>query len=79
MRRFTTRTVTASKPEKMSVSAQAMNGVSANVITPVLDSTTGMPLSAVSTQLTGATTMSTQTAKNAEGTYDADSSAPVII
>ncbi len=74
-----TRTVTASKPEKMSVSAQAMNGVSANVITPVLDAKTGTPLSSVSTKLTGATTMTAQTAKNAEGTYDADSSAYIIL
>lgn len=73
------RTVTASKPEKMSVSAQAMNGVSANVITPVLDATTGTPLSSVSTKLTGAATMTAQTAKNAEGTYDADSSAYIIL
>lgn len=73
------RTVTASKPEKMSVSAQAMNGVSANVITPVLDAKTGMPLSSVSTKLTGATTMTAQTAKNAEGTYDAESSAYIIL
>ncbi len=73
------RTVTASKPEKLSVSAQAMNGVSANVITPVLDATTGRPLSSVSTKLTGATTVSAQTAKNAEGTYDADSSAYIIL
>ena len=74
-----TRTVTASKPEKMSVSAQAMNGVTANVITPVLDAETGMPLSSVSTALTGAATMTAQTAKNAEGTYDADSSAYIIL
>ncbi len=73
------RTVTASKPEKMSVSAQAMNGVSANVITPVLDANTGMPLSSVSTKLTGAATMTAQTAKNAEGTYDAESSAYIIL
>ncbi len=74
-----TRTVTASKPEKLAVSAQAMNGVSANVITPVLDAKTGMPLSSVSTKLTGATTMTAQTAKNAEGTYDAESSAYIIL
>ncbi len=74
-----TRTVTASKPEKLSVSAQAMSGVTANVITPVLDATTGMALTSVSTTLTGATTMTAQTAKNAEGTYDADSSAYIIL
>ena len=73
------RTVSASKPEKMSVSAQAMNGVSANVITPVLDAATGMPLSSVSTKLTGSSTMTAETAKNAEGTYDADSSAYIIL
>lgn len=74
-----TRTVTASKPEKLSVSAQAMSGVTANVITPVLDATTGMALTSVSTTLTGATTMTAQTSKNAEGTYDADSSAYIIL
>ncbi|MBQ5823232.1 MAG: hypothetical protein IIW48_00320, partial [Clostridia bacterium] len=74
-----TRTVSASKPEKMSVSAQAMSGVTANVITPVHDAETGMPRSSTSTSLTGAATASSQTAKNAEGTYDADSSAYIIL
>ncbi len=73
------RTVTTSKPEKMSVSAQAMKGVTANVITPVHDVDTGMAISSVSKALTGTDSVSTQTAKNAAGGYDVDSSAYLIL
>lgn len=73
------RTVSVSKPEKMSVSAQAMNGVTANVIAPVHDAATGTALSSELITLTGATSVSTQTAKNAEGGYDAESSAYLIL
>lgn len=73
------RTVSVSKPEKMSVSAQAMNGVTANVIAPVHDAATGTALSSELITLSGATSVSTQTAKNAEGSYDAESSAYLIL
>ncbi len=73
------RTVTTSKPEKMTVSAQAMNGVSANVIAPVHDAVTGMALSSELVTLSGATTVSAQTAKNEAGGYDADSDAYIIL
>lgn len=73
------RTVTTSKPEKMSVSAQAMAGVTANVIAPVHDVATGTALSSELVTLTGTAKVSTQTAKNADGGYDADSSAYLIL
>lgn len=73
------RTVSVSKPEKMSVSAQAMNGVTANVIAPVHDADTGTALSSELITLSGATSVSTQTAKNANGSYDAESSAYLIL
>ncbi len=73
------RTVSVSKPEKMSVSAQAMNGVTANVIAPIHDANTGAALSSELVTLSGATSISTQTAKNANGGYDADSSAYLIL
>ncbi len=75
----TSRTVKTSKPEKMTVSGKAMSGVTANVITPVLDATNGTAISSQLVTLTGATTATAQTAKNAEGTYDADSSAYIIL
>lgn len=85
-----TREVKASKPEKMTVTAQAMSGVTASVITPVFDAN-GVAESAQKVAIAGATvdatSASTQTAKtlvkDAEGNetynYAAGSSAYIVL
>ncbi len=79
-----TRDVSASKPERFNIiGAKTTNGVTANVIKPVLDVTTGMPLSSQSVEIdetvSDTNPVSAQTAKNSEGSYDADSSAYIIL
>ena len=79
-----TRSVTASKPEKIDiVGALTTSGVTANVITPELNATTGTALSSkrvtIDGSVSGENPLQVQTAKNADGRYDENSSAYIIL